>query len=349
MQTQRYSISLVAVLMLLFFAGPGYAQGDKTERIAKSYTISSDVHLNFDNKFGKLHIDTHDGDVLEVEVLIKVDLRNESRSQELLDRIEIDVDESSSEISYETDLPGKINNKNGESFSIDYTIKMPRNNPLTAKISFGDMYLDDLTNTAEIEVAYGSLKAKNLTGEISLKLSFSKGEVGELGDGDVVVKYGGLEAEKMGSGELNQQFSDVEIGVAGNLDVESKYGSVKLQDVVSVDGSSNFTDFTIGHLHKSIDLVTSYGNGVEIRKLSRDFESVELRGKFSGYTIYLEADTKANIEVETSFSDFKYTGLPIEMNTMIKEMSSARYKGTLNGGGNLIRLDSSYGDIRLYQ
>lgn len=349
MQTQRYRISVIAVFMLLISTGLGYAQGDKTKRISKSYTIDSDVRLNFDNKFGKLHIDTHDSDALEVEIEIKVNLRNESRSQQLLDRIQIDVNESSSEISYETDLSGKINNKNGESFSIDYMIKMPKNNPLKAKVSFGDMYLDDLTNTADIEVAYGSLKAQDLTGDISLELSFSQGDVGELGNGQVEVKYGGLEAEKMGSGELIQQFSDIEIEVAGDLDVESKYGSVKLQDVISVDGRSNFTDFTIGNLHKRIDLVTSYGNGVEIRNLSRDFESVNLRGKFSGYTIYLESETKANIEVETSFSDFKYTGLPIEMNTMIKEMSSARYRGTLNGGGNLIRLDSSYGDIRLYQ
>lgn len=349
MQTQRYRSSILAVLILLIFTGQGFGQDEKTRKISKSYTIDNDVRLSFDNRFGKLHIDTHEGDVLEVEVLIKVNLRNDSRTQQLFDRIDIDVDESTSEISYETDLSGNINTKNGEDFSIDYNIKMPKNNPLSAKVSFGDMYLDDLTGSTEIEVAYGSLKAKRLMGETDLKLSFSSGEVDEIGNGVVEIKYGGLEADKMGNGELDQQFSDVKIGSAGIIDLESKYGTVKLEDVVSVDGRSNFTDFTIGQLQKSIDLVTSYGNGVEIRNLSRDFESINLRGKFGGYTIYLESDTKATIEVETSFADFKYSGLPIDMSTMIKEMNSAEYKGTLNGGGNLIKLDSSYGDIRLYQ
>lgn len=349
MLTQPYRTLALAVMLLVLFSFPGFGQQEKTKRIAKSYTIKETVDLRFNNRFGKLHIDTHEGDQLEVEVLISVDLRSTSRTQELFDRIRIEVSESASVISYETVLAGNINTKNGENFSIDYRIKMPRNNPLEAKVSFGDMYLGDLTNTAAVEVSYGSLKANRLTGDVDLKLSFSKGEVDAISKGTVTVKYGGLEADEIGVVRLDQQFSDIEIIKTGELDLKSKYGSIKLREAGSVRGSSGFTDITIGDLYKRIDLVTSYGNGVEIRNLSKSFESVDLRGKFGGYTIYLAEDTRASIEVETSFADFKYSGLPIEMSTMIKEMNSARYRGTLNGGGNLIRIDSSYGDVRLYQ
>ncbi|MEM8894155.1 MAG: hypothetical protein AAGC88_06225, partial [Bacteroidota bacterium] len=329
MKTQRYK-GLIGIILVLFFitAGAAYAQVEKTKRITKSYTVDNGMRLNFHNKFGKLHIDTHDSDQVEVDIVVDVDLRNESRAQQLLDRIDIDVDESSSEISYKTDIRGKINNKKGEGFSIDYNIKMPKDNPLDAKVSFGDMYVGDLTNRARLEIAYGSLTAMRLTGDTDLELNFSKGEVKELGDGSVIVKYGGLNLDKMGDGDIEQQFSDIRIEQAGQLEVRSKYGSVELGDVQAVEGSSNFTSFRIDQLYKSIDMTTSYGNGVEVRNLSKDFEFVDLRGKFGGYTIYLESDTKANIEVETSFSDFKYSGLPIEMNVMIKEMSSGRYKGT---------------------
>ncbi|GEM_PF-2183232 len=349
MRVQSYNLWIGVVLLLLIQSVGAMAQVEKTRNVNRNYTIDNNVRLNFENKFGKLHIDTHDSDQLEVDILIKVDFRNESRARQLLDRIDIDIDESSSEISYKTKISGNINNKKGEGFSIDYNIKMPKNNPLTARVSFGDMYIGDLTNNADIEVSYGSLKAMRMTGNTDLELAFSKGEVKELGNGSVLVKYGGLEAGKIGNGDFEQQFSDVKIDETGEIDLESKYGSVELRNVVAVEGRSNFTDLKIGHLHKRIDMVTSYGNGIEIRNLSKDFELVDLRGKFGGYTIYLESDTKANIEVETSFAEFEYSGLPIEMNVMIKEMHNGRYKGTLRGGGNLIRLDSSYGDVRIFQ
>ena len=348
MRVRSYSIWIGAVLLLMQSVG-GMAQVEKTRNVNRNYTIDNNVRLNFENKFGKLHIDTHDDDQLEVDILIKVDFRNESRARQLLDRIDIDINESSSEISYETKISGDIHNKKGEGFSIDYNIKMPKNNPLTAKVSFGDMYVGDLTNSADIEVSYGSLKVMRLTGNTDLELAFSKGEIKELGNGSVLIKYGGLEVGKIGNGNFEQQFSDVNIDEAGEIDLESKYGSVELGNVVAVVGRSNFTDLKIGQLHKRIDMVTSYGNGMEIRNLSKDFELVDLRGKFGGYTIYLASDIKANIEVKTSFAEFVYSDVPIEMNEMIKEMHNGRYKGTLRGGGNLIRLDSSYGDVRIFQ
>jgi hypothetical protein len=105
-------------------------------------------------------------------------------------------------IGFRTEI-GKMqgNNHNGKKgFEINYTVNMPKGNPLKLKNSFGDVYLANLDGKADLNVSYGSLKAENLThAESFVKVAFGSGNIAYLKGGTLDVDYSKVNVERMGN------------------------------------------------------------------------------------------------------------------------------------------------------
>ena len=338
---------LFSIIIILLCSQLGIAQVLKTKELSKTYAVNPGDELYVKNSFGMIRIDTWEENKLEVNVQIKAEKRNERDAQELLDRISIEVTESGNRKAFVTDINGSIKNKNGETFRIEYQIKMPRTHNLEAEQSFGELYVDDVEGDSRLTVKYGSMVAGKLDGNVDLEVSFSNAEIESMKQGNAEIKYGSLDIEFSENMELEQQFSDVSLGKIGSLRLESKYGNVEIEEASIIDGETNFSNFNLERLNKRIDLRGTYGDGIEIESLSRDFEEVRLKGKYGGFEIGFEEGLRASIEVEVEFADLKHSGLPINFSKMQKSMHSASYTGTLNGGGNRINIESEYGDVRL--
>ena len=176
MKTLRYK------LVLLLFVGAltaSWAQ-ELEKKINRTFQVNSTITLRVDNQFGKVHIETWDKDQIDVEVVIRADMRNESRSQEFIDRVEIEISKSSSLISLKTEYGKNTSSRNGESFSVDYTISMPVQNSLEVENKFGDIYLADLTGELDIDLKYGKMKGGKLTGKGNIEVAFGGADIEEL-------------------------------------------------------------------------------------------------------------------------------------------------------------------------
>lgn len=337
------------IIFTLFLGGNSavvFSQVTKEKTYKYDYVVDKAKSLEFNNQFGKMHIETWNSDKVQVDIIVSVSQRNESRADEMLDAISISASDSRSAVSIKTNINGKTNNKSGESFSIDYRIKMPKSNPLKAQHSFGDLYIADLDGNATIDISYGSIKAANLNGNNQIKVSFSNGEITRSSEGSMVIKYSNINIGSVGNHKLDQQFSDVEIDNATSLTIDAKYGSLNIGEIATIRGSAGFAGFKINKLTKLADLETTYGNGLDIRQLSPLFESVTLKGKFSGFSIAFSDDANANFDVSTEFCDLKARIDRITYQTRIKDMNKSQYQGKIGNGGGLIKINSSYGDVK---
>lgn len=319
---------------------------EKTKKISKSYEVESNVKLDIKNTFGKVHINTWDKKTLTVDIEIIARMHNESRAQGLLDKIEVAIMESSSTISFETKL-GNLKNRDREEFEINYTVNMPKKNPLRLKNSFGSNYLGDLAGDNEINISYGDLRFQNLTGTSDIKISFSDGTIRSIKKGEVEVKYSDVEIDEIEMAKFEQGFSDIEIRKAGTLDMTSKYGDVEIGVIKGIRGYVGYSEFSIDRLEVEMDLDASYSGGLTIDEVAKDFREVIIDAKFGDIRISFEEGANFRFDTEVSFSEFSYSGLPLEFDQKIKEDFKGRYKGKAGtGNGGYVRIESSYGDIR---
>lgn len=344
----RYSL----LILLAFFAFAGLAkdQEQKKRYVEKSYNVTASTKLRIANKFGKVEINSWEKNEFSIKVEIIGKGRNEERAQRILDAIDIDINEGSSEISFETEISNNNKTKNEEGFEVNYTVYMPAQNSLDIKNSFGDVTMGDRQGDLELNVSYGSMKVGNVQGEAEIKLSFGNGSIGDLQNSDVTVKYSKLEIESSTKMEIEQGFSDLELGDVDDLEIESKYGSVEIDKARKIDAEAHFSGFEIEELTGSIELDCSYLGDFTIERLAKTFTLVDIDGKFGSYEIGLEPGVNADINAEFSFADLRVSSdVDATFNYRVKESNRSTYRGKIGTGdpNKMIRIDSGYGNVRI--
>ena len=139
MKKLTYKISGIIFLVILTSFTQLIAE-EATKRISKSFNISKDTRIEIKNKYGNVIINKWDKNVLDLKVVIEAKGNSDSKTQKILDAIEIDISDriSSGNLSIETET-GSISGNS--SFSVHYEINMPNTNPLKLTNSFGNVYL----------------------------------------------------------------------------------------------------------------------------------------------------------------------------------------------------------------
>lgn len=337
------------IIVLSLWGACVVAKGDDIEKrkiIEKGYIVQKEVLLNITNSFGKVHINTTSGNEITVKIEIIARNRSAERALEVIDKVDIDISESGNEIKFVTEINSGLNNRGSENFEINYDITMPSVNPLRLKNSFGDSYVGNLSSAVDITIAYGDVRIKNLTGDTKLKVSFGDGDIESISSGHIEIKYSDVDFEKLGNVKMVQGFSEVDIDEANTINITSKYGELDIGTVQGIKGYVGFTDFSLEYLSKEIDLETSYVGGFSVDRVSKNFDRINITGKFGGYELDFEEGTNANFEVEVKFSDFDLDNPNAVLNYKNKSEFRGEYRGKIgNGSGGRISIYSSYGDV----
>ncbi len=347
--TKQLKYNIIFIFLLTSFVGFSKNQEEKKKYVEKTYKVSATTALRVENKFGDIEINSWEKSEFSVKVEIIGKGRNEERAQRILDAIEIDISESSSEISFETESDD-MKTKNEEGFEVNYTIYMPEKNPLEIKNSFGDVSMGNREGNLNLTVAYGSMKVGDVAGDTYVKLSFGNGSIGNVADGEFVVKYSDFEIESGKILDITQGFSDLEIDNVEDLEIESKYGSLEIKKAHKVDAEAHFSGFEIEELTGSLELDCSYLGDFKIERLAKTFTLVDIDGKFGSYEIGLASDVNADIDASFSFADLKVSSdVDATFNYRVKESNKATYKGKIGKGdpNKKIRIDSGYGNLRI--
>jgi hypothetical protein len=338
------------ILMLLFSFAWARPMEEKRKTIEKTYAVTDATELNFSNSFGKIHLESWDKKQVVVKIEIIVNASSETRAQELLDRIHINIDDSNpkSDLSFRTSIDGRNSGRNA-SFEINYRIDMPKNNTLDLKNSFGDVYVGPLGGSVKLDVQYGNLNTASLTGDAEVKLAFGSGysSIESFKEGELKLSYSKLSIEEMGDVEVDSQFSTLEVDQAGSMDLTGKYGDVEIGEVQNLVANVNFSGFEIDKVYKEIELDIDYGGNINIG-LGNTIQRVDVRSSFGPLELELPTGLNANFKANLSFCDLKYDESRISFSKVIKESNSSEYEGKIgNGGEPLITIYSKYGSVKL--
>lgn len=352
MKTIQYKLSAFIIATALYVQ-PLLAKEDaeKTKNIKKSYEVDNTIKLSIENQFGKVHVNTWDKNTIEIEVNIKAIRSSDSKAQDALDKIKIEIIEdlkTKKLISYRTILDGKINNSKGEELRIDYTISMPAGNSLKLENSFGDVYLAEFSGDLDLEVSYGSFKTEKIKGLAEVELEFGNGEMVSMANGKLEVSYSKLSVEELGNVNVENEFSDLNIGKAGKLELESKYGSVDIREIQHLVADVEFSGFSIDKLYKSLKANMEYPNDAEVKWVSKDVSQIDVSSNFGSIDLGLQKGMSGMVGLKSSFGDISVPAIGFDFNYINKEDFAKEFKGKIGqGGSSNITIDTSYGKIKL--
>jgi len=197
-----------------------------------------------------------------------------------------------------------------DSLWLHYEVRLPKATMVEIMTAGGGISVYSLTGRAVLKTSGGSIEVSHLTGDLRADTSGGHIRVHQIqGDTQLTTSGGGIEA----------------VSVDGRLRVHTSGGSVRIEGVTGrVDARTS---------GGSIEAIFSRGNG---------------RGgvlETSGGSIYAKVDPAANLEVDASTSGGSAsTGLPLRV---AGTTSRHIVRGTLGSGGELLRLHTSGGSVRL--
>jgi hypothetical protein len=261
---------------------------------------------------GNLVLDTDAGDVdVETwdreEVLVKVDIAGTDRRAGKFDV----------KFSSEGDRVTIIGKSSDNSFfkwdvgdlDISYHVTVPKKFTVKANTSGGNMSLRNLEGDVRFETSGGNLSVEGVDGTVNMNTS----------GGNIHVRTikGAVKGETSGGGVRADD-------VTGDVNVQTSGGDI---DLSSIDGS--------------VHAETS-GGGITL-KLNGENKGIDVHSSGGDINIYVNESIAANLEASTSGGKVRCE-LPI---TVKGDMSDEELRGKINGGGNVVRAETSGGDVKI--
>jgi|GEM_PF-1678672 len=359
MKTQIKMHKTVNICLLLiatvFLSSNVLAKGaELSKKVNKTFKVSKGQVLEIDNKFGEVNISSWDQQEVQLDIEIIVDQKNEDKAQKTLDRIEIEIKESSDLISISTSL-GKDKNKSmnideKNKMEINYTVKMPATMKLDLENQFGNITIDKLTEMAKIEVQFGSAKIGSLSSaknELTFKFS-DPVIIDEIGGGEIELKFSKLDLGKAGDLNLNSQMSNSKIGDAKQSEMKVSYGSLDVESMKGLSMKSSMSTVKISELIDGGELDVQYGK-LTIDKLRKEFKGLTIDSKFTPVTINVEEGAAFELDANTKMSKIH---LPsgYEAKDESEYINNEYFKGVIGeNGGSLpvMKISNQFGNIEI--
>ena len=196
-----------------------------------------------------------------------------------------------------------------DDIEVSFTVRVPREYNVKLNTSGGDLNVSSLRGTAGGETSGGNITLKDIEGAVLMGTS-----------------GGNIRVER----------------VKGDVRMETSGGNITITDVKGgLDVNTSGGNITIGEIDGKIHAETSGGDVVVRLKEANRGVFVETSG--GDIEIGLPAGVGATIDASTSGGEVT-CDLPI---TMTGKLDESRIRGTVNGGGEMVRARTSGGDIRI--
>jgi hypothetical protein len=332
MKNQIFKNSLYFLLMILFSGSVLTVSGQPAEKkINREYDISEGFTLGIDNEYGEINIVNWNQDKVAVDVTIIVEARSESKAEELLNKIEIDISESKTGVYFDTEVE-QINVSGNTKINVKYDVKAPAYINAVLEQSYGNVYIQEITGTAELEIMYGNLTAAALLNNRTDNWN------------TLDLKYGNATIENVSALSADVKYSEMTVNESDLLETESAYSKLFFGKVTELRAECKYDKLNLDLLAGILEVEGAYTN-VTVGTISKEFSEVFVDLAYGNFKAGLEDQAAFAIEADISFGSVR---IPDGDYRVEKEAVNESVRGTIGGKSNAkILADIKYGNLVL--
>ncbi len=342
-----FKITLLMILLIGLGTGNTVSAIEKTKKYHESWAARGVETLNISNKFGEVKFKNEGGSEITIDVLVTVEASNESKANDLLDKIDVEFGKNGSTVKAETSIENNF--RSNREFSIDYVINVPTNKNLIVSNKYGNTVVNKLNANGEFDIQYGNISANELVapnnGKMNINLAYGKGNIVTTGDINIDISYSNITLGTIIDLQLESKYSTVEFEKGRVIQIDSKYDKFSFGKVKSVTATTKYSNLKIDYLATSLKIESGYG-GVKVNEIAPDFDSVSITNSYGQISLGLN---KASYTVDAScnYCGISYPEEKFKGNSM-KENTSFELKGKVgSAGGGTVMIRSRYGEIKL--
>jgi hypothetical protein len=331
----------ITALLISFFLGAGLlalscvvsrnnaeVRASVQGNIQKTFSVRPGGKLIMDVEPGSIEVKTTGDSKIVVDVLRKVEQSSDARAEEILRQHEVNFEQQGNDLLIRAKLPSEFLHWRRPGLQVRYVVSIPTEFNVDLKTSGGGIRVDDLRGEVRVKTSGGGLDFGKIEGPI----------IGNTSGGGINL------AGCNGKVEVRTSGGGIDIGSgAGELLAETSGGGVEIADfvgdaVVKTSGGA----IKINRIKGSIDASTS-GGPIDAALSGQPKKDCHLHTSGGGITVDLEESLALNINAEASGGGVS-SDLPV---TVQGEMRKGLLRGTLNGGGQALVLQTSGGSIHL--
>jgi hypothetical protein len=321
MKTRIHPLALVLLLAIasIVSANPTgrttNAPPGTRDEMEKSFHVRPGGVLKFDADLANAEIITGDTDTVRIEFIREFKVSTAEEANVLRQKLSVELAQTDltttgeNSVKVTVRLASDRTGKNGDKMRLDFRITMPRKFNLDLR-TVGSATVGDLEGTVKASTLGGSLKLKNVDGPVTARAEGGSLSVGNVG--------GDLDGKSFGG-------SVAAARVNGRVMARAEGGSVSIQEATDAIDARAAGGSVRAYISKQPRTET---------RIIAEAGNVELR---------LPASIAVNIDAACSagrlHSDFSLNGHQVD--------DPGRLKGVINGGGPLVMLRASAGNIDL--
>lgn len=344
MKTLKFKILIVLALFITFNVKAELAN-KTTKKVYKSYALNQVQKIDVSNSFGHIFIDDNRKDSVIVEAEIWVDGTND-KARKLLDRINVSVNLSGNTVVAVTNIDNNLNNN--KEFSIDYRISVPANRDLSITQKFGTVMMKNLTGKGKFDIQYGELTAqKLLSPNLNLDIEFSKANIDETIDLDLVLHFSKLFLNKGANMNIESKYSEFNVGEVQGIITDSEYDHYKIKTIGMLKMNSKFTGTQIDKLNSKMTLKNGYGN-CSIKEIPESFSSIDVINEYAEVKLGISSKASYKLDGKVKFGSINHP--EGKLNNRTRDDFGYKVNGTigkLDNPKSMVTIDSNFGNVNL--
>jgi len=355
------ALSIFFLLLLLFYSVGCQSMSltaeepilKKIERtynvIERTYNVKAGGNLTVTSEFGAIEIQTAEQD--EIEIVITKAAKSLKRSaKEALADFEVSFSPEDTDVHIEGKFKHgrehwrKILNR----LEIRFHVTVPKNYNADLETQGGSIKVGDLDGTIRAHTSGGSLRFGNITGTVWGRTSGGSIKLTSCGSPvDLKTSGGSIEAVDV-AGDVRAQTSGGSLrfgDIKGSIWGKTSGGSIKVASCSGgADVQTSGGSIRLENVGGDVNAKTSGGSIHAVTKTQLQ-DACRLRTSGGGITLTLIPDIAVDVDAETSGGRVS-TNFAVE-SVIQGKVPRNRLKGSINGGGPLLKLHTSGGNIHL--
>lgn len=329
----QIALSLSGIALLIFgwaaCSRTGIVSASVQGDIKKSFSVQPGGKLVMDVEPGSIDVKTTGNSQIVVDVFRKVERVDQSRGEEILRQHEVNFEQNGNELT----IRAKVRNDGiklwrRNNLDVRYMVSIPNEFNVDLKTSGGSVSVSDLRGLVRARTSGGSLSFGKIEGPV----------IGDTSGGSINLM--GCN----GKTELNTSGGSIDIGSGtGDMTAKTSGGSIKIDNFNgNVFARTSGGDIKANSIAGAIDASTS-GGSVSVSIKGQPGKDCRLHTSGGGITVEIEENVALNIDAEASGGSVS-TELPVMVQGQLRKEA---LRGTLNGGGQALVLQTSGGSIQL--
>jgi len=233
--------------------------------------------------------------------------------------------------------------------TVIYDIKVPKNVSISnVEVQSGSILLEGTSGNTIATTSLGSIHVKNASGFLTATAESGKIELeGTTGGAKLVTSNAGVYVKKA-DGDLSATTSNGAIEIReskGDVTLDTSNGRITVTDLQGLVVRARTTNGPIEVLRVSgVQVAETSNGGIKVEVPSIPAEGASIKTANGSIEVFLGCGLNANIEVKTPSGEWS-----CHTTMIIGESSTTYMQGVLGTGGSLISIETSNGDIDLWE